>query len=108
MTYQYPTAGTVAYAPIVGGAFRSAKDRPIVFLNNRGLAIPLTSTGRVRTWIDPTGDNGLMCPSGVITDLRVLVYPSAQIDVVGRMSAAEVSVIRQASKYGYVLMLNVK
>lgn len=108
MTYQFPTAGTVAYAQVAGGPFRSEKDRPIVFLNDRGLAAPLTSTGRARTQIDPTGTNGLTVTSGVITDIRVLVYPDADIDVVGQMSAAELAVIRAAVRYGFVLIVDVK
>ena len=108
MTYQYPTAGTVAYAAVSGGPFRSLKDRPIVFLNDRGMAAPLTSTGRARTQIDPTETNGLAKQSGVITDIRVLVYPEADIEVVGQMSAAELAVIRAAVRYGFVLIVGVK
>ena len=109
MTPEFPPpAGTVAYAPLEGGPFRTRKYRPVVFLNDTGWAIPLTSTGRVHTWIEPTDTNGLDWTSGVITDIRVLVHPSAHFCPVGRMSAAELAVIKQASRYGYVLIVPVK
>jgi hypothetical protein len=87
--------GTVIKAyPATHGRFPERKERTLIVLRGGWVALPTSHGQSRRKHFSPSGTNGFWDDVDLITEIRCLIRPGSEIEVLGQLSAAELSVLR--------------